>query len=377
MGGYDQLKELSIYVHIPFCPSKCHYCDFNSYKMDGEVQNRSVRATISQIMSSPWKGTPAKTIFFGGGTPTYIDTDLLLSLYEAVIQYHPPVNGCEITSEANPGTVNLEKLKAMRKAGFNRLSLGAQSFYNNDLKMLGRVHDSDDIHTAFEQAREGGFQNINLDLIFGLTHQSLYGWRENLKKAMTLNPEHLSLYALTIEKGTQFYKLHHKNLLPLPSDQEFVKMYSIALEHAKNNGYIQYEISNFCKPEHECKHNLTYWNNDYYLGYGPGAVGYMPVSGENIRYTNIKHPRAYSEAAYENKSFWADTEVITDEMVRKERIMLGLRLNQGIPIELVKPEHSTHLDRMMKYEWLECIDNRFRLTDKGRMLSNDVIVGLM
>ncbi len=367
----------AIYVHIPFCPSKCHYCDFNSYKMDGEIQAETIKATINQIQNSPWVGTPAKTIFIGGGTPTYIETKLLNSLLETIMANHPPIDGCEITSESNPGTITQEKMDSMINAGFNRISLGAQSFNPDDLIRLGRVHNEKDIELAVEMARNAGFNNINLDLIFGLSYQKLSNWEQNVKRAINLNPEHLSLYGLTIEKGTQFYKLFHKGNLPLPQEEEHVAMYNAALELATGHGYNQYEISNFSKPGMECKHNICYWNGENYIAYGPGAVGCMPISGERIRYTNIKHPVTFVEASNNNKSYWYDTEIIDEETAYTEKVMLGMRMNHGVVKNIFKPEIKEKLQNLQEKGWITLDGERVQLTDEGRMISNEVIVELL
>jgi len=276
------MTPLAIYVHTPFCPSKCGYCDFNSYAMSGDIMERTVRATVREIEASPWAGRPAKTIFFGGGTPTFLAENQLLRIFEAVLQTHPPIEGAEITSEANPGTVDMPKFEAMRKAGFNRISRGAQSFESKDLIRLGRVHSESDIERAFQAARSAGFANINLDLMFALPGQSPRGWHENLRRAIELAPEHLSLYCLTLEPNTAFYKEAQRGELVLPLEEVQVTMYEQCLDELAEAGYGQYEISNFSKPGLECRHNLCYWRAEDYAGYGPGAVGTV----EGVRRTN-------------------------------------------------------------------------------------------
>src|SRR5579862_3513650 len=240
--------ELAVYVHTPFCPSKCGYCDFNSYAMQGEIMERTTRATVAEIARSPQRGRPAKTIFFGGGTPTFLEERQLLSILEAVIEAHPPVEGCEITSESNPGTADATKYAAMRRAGFNRISLGAQSFLDEDLIRLERVHKADEIGRAVGLARDAGFDNLNLDLMFALPHQSLKAWKKNLDRALELDPEHLSLYCLTIEPNTSFYKKNLRGQLHLPDDDAQVTMYEECLDRLVGAGYEQYEISNFAEP---------------------------------------------------------------------------------------------------------------------------------
>ncbi len=194
--------SLAVYVHIPFCPTKCGYCDFNSYAGSGEdLVERTVDAQVEEIRRSPWRGRPASTIFFGGGTPTFLTESQLLRIFEAVLEAHPPLPDCETTSEANPGTVDASKFRAMRAAGFNRISLGAQSFLDSDLLTLGRIHRAGEIERAVNAAREAGFDNINLDLMFALPSQSIRAWNANLDRALALEPEHLS--ALLPNLGTK------------------------------------------------------------------------------------------------------------------------------------------------------------------------------
>ncbi|MBI3722269.1 MAG: radical SAM family heme chaperone HemW, partial [Fimbriimonas ginsengisoli] len=231
------MNPLAVYVHIPFCPSKCGYCDFNSYAMQGEIVERTARAIIREIRESPWAGRPAKTIFFGGGTPTFIPAPLLVEVLNAVTDTHPPLPNAEITTEANPGTVDASKLETLRAGGFNRVSLGAQSFDDGDLVRLGRVHRAGEIERAVRAAHEASFDNLNLDLMFGLPDQSRAAWRANLARAISLEPEHLSLYCLTIEPNTPFYKLHLRGELPLPDDEQQVAFYEDCLERAAAAGY--------------------------------------------------------------------------------------------------------------------------------------------
>lgn len=364
------MKPLAIYIHTPFCPSKCGYCDFNSYAMSGEIMERTTRAIIAEIERSPLRGRPAKTIFFGGGTPTFLETRQLLSILEAVLEAHPPVDGAEITSEANPGTVDAAKFADMRAAGFNRISLGAQSFLEDDLITLGRVHRVGEIERAVDSARRAGFDNLNLDLMFALPNQFRRAWAANLDRAIALAPEHLSLYCLTIEPNTAFHKLAHKGALPLPGEDEQVAMYDETTALVGEHGYEFYEISNYAKPGRECQHNLCYWRGEEYAGYGPGAVG---AAGEpRVRHTNLKHPDRYCEAieagrevAYERESLDADT-------LRTERIMLGLRLAEGISLDgLDVPKH------LFTRGWVVEDAGRLKLTPEGRHFHNEVVVDLL
>ncbi|ARU41591.1 hypothetical protein CCB80_10750 [Armatimonadetes bacterium Uphvl-Ar1] len=299
-GGIES-SPVAVYIHTPFCPSKCGYCDFNSYAMSGEIMERTTATTVREIRESPHVGRPAKTIFVGGGTPTYLPTEQLVAILETVMDVHPPVDGCEITSEANPGTIDFPKFEAMRAAGFNRLSLGAQSFQTHDLIQLGRVHAPTHIAEAVQKARRAGFDNVNLDLMFALPGQSLKAWETNLATALALGTEHLSLYCLTIEQNTRFYRQNLRGMLALPDDERQTAMYDLAVERCEAAGLQQYEISNFGKPGWESRHNLAYWRSEEYLAYGPGAVGCYDREDGRYRFTNLKHPEGYSSAVEEGR----------------------------------------------------------------------------
>lgn len=366
------MNSLAVYVHTPFCPSKCAYCDFNSYAMSGEIMERTTRATIEEMRRSPWRGTPAKTIFLGGGTPTFLPADLLVELIQAIQEVHPPVAACEITSEANPGTVDMPKFAAMKAAGVNRISLGAQSFWAGDLMRLGRVHEADQVALAVRAAREAGFDNVSLDLMFALPGQSMKAWDWNLKTAIGLKPEHLSLYCLTIEPNTRFFRLHQRGMLDLPDDEAQVAMYDRALEAAASAGYQQYEISNFSRPGRESQHNLCYWRCEDYAGYGPGAVGC--VGG--VRRTNLKHPEGYCSAVSEGRPTAFEEELLTPENLRTEKIMMGLRLNQGLnPEGLELDEKSLRL--LESRGWMTRHPSAIRLTPLGRHFCSEAALELM
>lgn len=367
-------EPLAIYVHVPFCPSKCGYCDFNSYSLQGPVIERTVAATIREIEQSPAYGRPAKTIFFGGGTPTYLSAEQLLSVFDSVLRAHPPVDGCEITSEANPGTADADKFAAMRRAGFDRLSLGAQSFLDDDLITLGRVHRAGEIERAVGLAREAGFDNLNLDLMFALPHQSMVGWQRNLERALALQPEHLSLYCLTIEPKTAFYQKHLKGTLVVPGEDDQVAMYESCTDLTAQAGFAQYEISNYALPGRECKHNLCYWFGEEYAGYGPGAVGAVTNdSGVRTRKMNLRHPDQYASAVEQGASLAHEEEALDEDTLRTERIMLGLRLNQGIPREGFD---QRSLDRVIRRGWVDLSETHVRLTREGRHFCTEVAVEL-
>ena len=370
----DDRMPIAIYVHIPFCPSKCGYCDFSSFALSGEIMARTTAAIIREIQQSRHKGRPAKTIFLGGGTPTFIPSEQLTAILAAVLEVHSPNGEIEITSEANPGTVDAEKFKQMREAGFNRLSLGAQSFHTEDLLRLGRVHGPTEIGKAVKAAREAGFENLNLDLMFALPGQTTKGWKQNLETALSLRPEHLSLYGLTIEPNTRFYRHNQRGLLDLPDDETQVQMYDDALVATGKHGYQQYEISNFSRPGRECHHNLCYWNAEEYIGYGPGAVGCIEKDNQRTRYTNMKHPDRYCEALEIGNELWCDSERVDAQMLAFERLMLGLRLNGGLQDK--RTARSEQAARLVKRGWLITEGDRVTLTAEGRHFCSAVIAEL-
>lgn len=371
-GSVNSDSPVAVYVHTPFCPSKCGYCDFNSYAMTGEIVERTVRATVLELERSEWAGRPAKTIFFGGGTPTFLAEDQLLRIFEAVVKAHPPIDGAEITSEANPGTVDMPKFRAMRRAGFNRISLGAQSFLDTDLITLGRVHRTGHIERAVGAAREAGFDNVNLDLMFALPNQSAKGWDDNLNRALGLAPEHLSLYCLTIEQNTAFYKLAHQGKLELPDEEAQVEMYEDCLDRMAAAGFRQYEISNFALPGRECRHNLCYWSAEEYANYGPGAVGRVG----NVRRTNWKHPERYCEALEGGRDAFFESEALDDATQRVETIMLGLRMNEGFAFRELGLDAGA-LSRLVSRGWVEVAGDRLRLSRAGRHFCSEVALELI
>ncbi|HVL37913.1 MAG TPA: radical SAM family heme chaperone HemW [Fimbriimonadaceae bacterium] len=368
------MRPLAVYLHTPFCPSKCGYCDFNSYAMTGEIVERTCRATIEEIRRSPARGRPARTIFFGGGTPTFLSEGQIVSLLEAVLEAHPPQEGCEITSEANPGTVDMPKFRAMRRAGFNRISLGAQSFAEDDLMRLGRVHQSGHISRAVAAARTAGFENLNLDLMFALPGQSRRAWQANLKQAIELEPEHLSLYCLTLEPNTAFYKDHLHGRLVLPEEGVQVEMYDDAVRLAGEAGYRLYEISNFARPGYECRHNLCYWRGEEYAGFGPGAVGCLDVDDLRVRATNLKHPERYSAAVEAGEATAFEREPLDESTLRTERIMLGLRLSEGVDGADLD---QRRLETLGRKGWISRRNGRVTLSRAGRHFCSEVALELI
>jgi oxygen-independent coproporphyrinogen III oxidase len=288
-----------IYIHIPFCHRKCGYCDFNSYAGLDALVAPFVDALHREIERSPYAGARFDTVFFGGGTPTYLDGTTLVGILEHLTRRFAIAADAEITCEANPGSVSLEQLRTLRQAGFNRLSFGVQSFHPDELRRMERIHTPDEVVQGVEWARAAGFANLNLDLIFALPQQTLERWEASLQQAIALQPEHLSLYALMLEPNTRFYHLYQKGKLHLPDDETQVAMYRLAQQRTAQAGYLQYEISNYALPGYECQHNLIYWRNEPYLGFGPGrgVVHGGQAVDEHQAPARVYPPRAGGRAA--------------------------------------------------------------------------------
>jgi oxygen-independent coproporphyrinogen-3 oxidase len=361
--------RLALYVHIPFCHTKCGYCDFNSYAMKGEIVGAFVDALHREIKNSLWEGARVPTVFFGGGTPTFLTGEELAAILEHLSTKFRIDPDAEITSEANPGTVDLHKLRLMRQAGFNRISFGVQSFDAVELKRMERIHSPEEVMQAVRTAREAGFDNLNLDLIYALPDQTLERWQNNLKQAIELNPEHLALYGLMLEPNTRFYHLYQKGQLALPEDEVQVAMYELARDFAGQQGYEQYEISNYAKPGYACRHNLVYWRNEPYLGFGPGAVCYV----EGRRWMNMRHPREYIRRVCAGEPLEFESECIAGWESVAETLMLGLRTREGMDLEAlqnrydlpVKTYFRATIDKLIQRGWLLQEGTRIVLTREG------------
>ena len=325
------MKKLGLYIHIPFCLKKCLYCDFYSLPQ-GEVPNEYLDALFAQLDEYGLQTADyaVDTVFLGGGTPSLLNEKQIDRLFHQLYRDFNVTKKAEVTVEANPGTVDPKKLKAFRKAGVNRLSLGTQSFCDRDLKVCGRVHDVKENIDAFSAARKAGFDNINLDLMFGLPEQSPADLIGSLNTALKLGAEHISFYGLKIEPGTPFFE--RRDTLSLPDEDTERDMYFVSREMLLQSGYFHYEISNFAKKDRYCRHNIKYWNGDEYLGIGPAAHSYF--AGK--RFSFKKDLRLYIDSFSEKGS----NESIIDEMIdipRASRIgeyvMLRMRLSDGVDLE--------------------------------------------
>lgn len=323
------MKKLGLYIHFPFCIRKCLYCDFYSLPTTSGVPDEYLSALFKQLeeYGLQTSGYTVDTVFLGGGTPSLMDEKQFSLLFKQIYRAFHVASRAEVTVEANPGTVDRKKLRALKKAGVNRLSFGAQSFCPGDLSVCGRVHGVKDNYRAVSDAREAGFSNINLDLMYGLPNQTMAEVVMSLSAAFRLGVEHLSFYGLKLEEGTPFYEM--KDKLSLPDEDAESEMYFASRELMRQNGYLQYEISNFAKKDMYCRHNIKYWNGEEYLGIGPAAHSYF--AGK--RFSFKKDVKLYIDC-FSGKN---DTGSIVDEMIDipksarvAEYVMLRFRLTDGI-----------------------------------------------
>ncbi len=377
------MKELELYLHIPFCVKKCNYCDFLSAPAGEETRAAYVDALLEEIrgFDEP-EDYEVVTVFFGGGTPSILPGQAIFRIMEALREKFSFRKGAEITLEANPGTVDKEKLSFYKKAGINRLSFGLQSADAEELKRLGRIHTWEKFLESFQLAREAGFSNINVDLMSALPGQTKESWEKTLRQVLALQPEHISAYSLIIEEGTPFYQLYEKDVERrdageepelIPSEEEERAMYEATGRILKEQGYLHYEISNYAKPGRECCHNLGYWQRRDYLGFGLGASTLL----NPVRYKNTEDLEAYLGGDFSKKEFF----VLTKDNQIEETMFLGLRVLEGVSKEQFREHFSCEL-RVVYRKELEKLEQEglleeegdfVRLTSRGIDLSNPVL----
>ncbi|MEE8392105.1 MAG: radical SAM family heme chaperone HemW [Anaerolineae bacterium] len=375
--------QVAIYIHIPFCRSRCTYCDFNTYAGLGTLLPAYVAAVCQEIKlaGERWGHLIVPTIYFGGGTPSILPPDLLAELLHALRSTFHVSQDAEITLEANPGTVNANRLRQLRTSGMNRLSLGVQSAHDDELGLLGRIHTWAEAVETVKAARGADFDNLSLDFIFGLPGQTLARWKETLDAALALSPEHLSLYCLIIEENTPLAKQIAQSPIAPPDPDLAAEMYELAEKTLAEAGFFHYEISNWARANlkpYVCRHNLTYWRNEPWLGIGAGAHSWL----DKRRWANARHPREYIAALEQNNIPITETETIDQRMEMGETMMMGLRLAEGINdirfrarfgigLEKVFGEELTRLKDLGLLEW---DGDTARLTERGRLLGNQVFV---
>ena len=384
---YNDKKRLGIYIHIPFCLSKCAYCDFNSAPAPNpECVTRYVNALIAH-MGSYRKGARAyepDTVFIGGGTPTSIPLEELTRLIKAVKRNFRLTKYAEFSMEANPATVTYEGLRKLHRLGVNRLSFGLQSAHDNELAALSRKHTRKDFVRSYKMARAAGFTNINIDLMFGIPHQTMGSMMHSLAFVTRLNPEHISLYDLKIEPGTQFYRDYEKIAPFLPDEDTEADMYEQAVAYLADQGYYQYEISNFARPGKMCAHNLKYWNCEEYLGFGVSAHSYF--NGNRFAFTPDKERYIKGVEEPASRITITDQNETVEERERLgEYIMLRFRLSEGIDSREFTRRFGSSFEALYGHKLKKFIDHgymiarngRFALTPKGMFISNYILSDIL
>ncbi|KHE71191.1 radical SAM family heme chaperone HemW [Halobacillus sp. BBL2006] len=367
----------SAYIHIPFCQQICHYCDFTKFFYNERLADEYLVALEKEIHTYIPEGKAhLKTIFVGGGTPTAVNHKQLEKLLK-MIDDHFDIASCEeYTFEANPGDLDLEKVKLLKAYGVNRISLGVQVFDDHMLEKIGRVHRVKDVYTNIDRLLQVGLSNVSIDLMYALPGQTVDDFERTIDEAMQFGLPHYSSYSLQIEPKTVFYQRYKKGTLVKPPEEDEAEMYELLQKKLADNGVVQYEISNFAKPGFESKHNLTYWNNEYYYGIGAGAHGYMPGK----RTINIRPLPAYVKQAMENGKPILHEEPVGVKEQMEEEMFLGLRKAEGVSSikfeqKFGRPVKSVFGDALpsLKGRGLIIEDRgQIRLTDRGRILGNEV-----
>ena len=365
-------KRLGLYVHIPFCKRKCYYCDFVSYDNCLSREDEYIESLLLEIEKRGNKDNYfVDTIYFGGGTPSIIKPENIKKVLDKIYESFDVLNNAEITLEANPGTVNKEKLEKYLNYGINRLSIGLQSTNNDVLKLVGRIHTYEEFLDAYNSALEVGFNNINVDLMLALPSQSMEILNDSLEKVIALNPKHISFYSLILEEGTPLYNKVMNKELSLPDEETERKMYWTTKKLLEENGYIHYEISNFAKEGFYSNHNTNCWKQEEYMGFGAAAHSFI----DNKRFSNSENLNEYIKG---NKTTL--NEELNQEDLEKEHIMLSLRMIKGLDINELNLKFNTNFEekykdiiQKLKEENLVEIENgRFYLSDKGLDYANVV-----
>lgn len=367
----------AVYVHLPFCKQKCKYCDFNSYAGLSSLYGAYVDALISEI-SARASGLSKKnvgSVYIGGGTPTLLDPSYIDRILSAVEKHFVLADGAEISIEANPETISASKLASIKNTGVNRISIGFQSLDEGLLGLLGRKHSAEQAVDAFKVARSAGFENISVDLIFGIPGQSLAGWAMTLEQAVALDPEHISCYGLAVEPNTALEREIALGKLQALDEDLQADMFAYTMESLEESGYEHYEISNYARPGRQCRHNLVYWDNSDYIGFGAGAHSKIG----NKRFYNVLKPGNYIKAAATGTPVYETTELSEDDMI-SETLFLGLRKMKGVSLGEFNIRFGRRLQDIYSAQVKELTDNGLikqkngllKLTRKGILLGNEV-----
>ena len=373
----QQKRPLGLYLHIPFCRSKCIYCDFYSLPSAEDRMDRYAAALCRHLMETAPQAAPytVDTVYFGGGTPSYLGVKRLKKLLKTVEKHYALSREAEVTMEANPDSLrDWRDVRALRRAGVNRISLGVQSTDDAELKTIGRVHTFAQVREAVDAVRRGGVKNLSLDLIYGLPDQTMERWQATLAQAADLGPEHLSCYGLKVEEGTPLWRMRES--LVLPDDDLQADMYLWAVDFLARRGYEQYEISNFARPGFASRHNLKYWTLQEYAGFGPGA--HSDFGG--VRYAFVRDLAAYCAGVESGGSILSESERISDRERHREYLMLGLRTAAGISRREFEARCRTSFDpiegvleKLAAPGYARKEGDRWRLTPVGFLVSNQII----
>ena len=369
------MQNMSFYVHIPYCIKRCGYCDFNTYT-PSELQvgatleivsNDYIDAVLRELDTAPKDTVP--TIFFGGGTPSLLPADDLGRVITAIKNRNGFTPDCEITLEANPDSVTAEKLAQYLEVGFNRISFGMQSAKPHVLAVLDRTHNPANVEKAISMARAAGFKSISVDLIYGTPGESLEDWQETVSAALALDIDHISAYALIVETGTKLAAQIKRGDLTMPIDDLMADMYLLVDQMCEEAGLTWYELSNWSKPGHECRHNIAYWQNKNWWGLGPGAHSHV----DGKRFWNLKHPTTYKQKLFAGESPILDSELLTAEQIKDEAILLGIRMREGLEIALLKPHQLEVLSEYRHNGFVEINEDRVLLTPTGRLIADRIV----
>ncbi len=384
MAQSTAAPPLGFYVHVPFCVVRCGYCDFNTYTAEelgdepgasratyAEAAIAEVRRARQQLAGDPRE---VETIFFGGGTPTLLPPADLAAIVSAIAAEFGLSDDVEITTEANPDSVAAWDLQELRQAGFTRISFGMQSAVDRVLATLDRTHDPLRVPAVVQWAREAGFDHVSLDLIYGTPGETQDDWRTSLESALACEPDHVSAYSLIVEEGTALARRVRRGELPMPDEDDLAEKYLIADELLTAAGLDWYEVSNWARtPAQRCRHNVHYWTGGDWWGIGPGAHSHL--AGE--RWWNLKHPAAYARRLAAGESPAADRELLTDEERRTERVLLELRLSDGLPVPVLDAHGRGQVARLVDEGLLTRRTERLVLTQRGRLLADGVVRDLL
>jgi len=368
----------SLYVHIPFCERKCAYCDFYSLE-NIALKERFLAALEREIALAPDAGGSSPTLYFGGGTPSLLSPGELARIMRALARRYPLAPGAEVTLEANPGTIMLEKLRAFRDLGVNRLSIGVQSLADGDLRFLGRIHDAGEAEACVALARRAGFANVSIDLIYALPGQTVAAWDATLRRALALRPDHVSAYGLIVEEGTPLARSVARGEITPSGEEAEAALYEHTMAVMRREGFEHYEVSSYARPGFRSRHNSAYWAGEAYTGFGPSAHSYVPPAGDRpgARRANVAALGAYCDALGRGDLPVSMREELTAAQAANERIFLGLR-SGGVPLGAVGGPARMALAGALAREGSAVMEGgMLRLTDRGYLLCDEIAARMM